>query len=216
MSFPRSPHLLKGAIVSVDALNPPPKVILFQYNPDTLTRTLRAQAAGGDAARGEVMRLKGPPEETIKLDIEVDATDQLGEGKPPATTLGVHPTLAALEILLYPQSSTVIANEALASLGVIEVVAPQAPLTLFVWGSRRIVPVRITDFTITEEAFDPALNPTRAKASLGLRVLNYNDLGLTTQGGAIFMAHQVAKEAMAKAAAGDIAAIAPALGSLSL
>jgi hypothetical protein len=42
----------------------------------------------------------------------------------------------------------------------------QAPLALFVWSQHRILPVRVTDFSITEEAFDPALNPIRAKVSL--------------------------------------------------
>jgi hypothetical protein len=58
--------------------------------------------------------------------------------------------------------------------------------------------VRMNGFTITEEAFDPNLNPIRAKVSLDLLVLNYHDLGLVSVGGALFMAHQIVKEAMAK------------------
>ena len=205
----QGPRLLKGAIVAVDPLNPPPTVILFQYNPDTLSRTLRPRTVGSDADPGDALRLKGPPEETLKLDIEVDATDQLEQAKPPATKMGVHPTLAALEVLLYPPASTVIANQALMALGVIEIVPPAMPLTLLVWGAKRIVPVRITDLTITEDAFDAALNPIRARASLGLRVLTYDDLGLASAGGALFMAHQVTKEVMARVGAGDIAALGP-------
>ena len=86
----------------------------------------------------------------------------------------------------------------LAAAGVIEVVAPEAPLTLLVWGPKRVLPVRMNGFTITEEAFDPNLNPIRAKVSLDLMVLNYHDLGLVSVGGALFMAHQIAKETMAK------------------
>ena len=213
-SFPRSPRLLKGAIVAVDLLNPPPSVIAFQYNPDSLTRTVRAQTLGNESSGGDALRVKGPPEETIKLDIEVDATDHLEQAKPTATAMGIHPTLAALEVLLYPRSATVIANHALSAAGVIEIIPPQMPLALFVWGAKRIVPVRITELSITEEAFDPALNPMRAKAALGLRVLNYDDLGLLTPGGALFMAHQVAKEVMARLGAGDPAALGPLLGSL--
>jgi hypothetical protein len=215
-NFPRSPHLLKGALIAVDPLSPPPTVVMFQYNPDTLTRTLRPQTTG-DPARGDALRFKGPPEETIKLDVEIDATDQLEQGQRPATVMGIHPTLAALEVLLYPRSTTVIANAALAAAGVIEIIPPEMPLTLFVWGAKRIVPVRLTDFSVTEEAFDPALNPTRAKAQIGMRVLTYADLGLASAGGAIFMAHQVTKEVMARiGAAADTGGLAPIVSSLGL
>ena len=80
---------------------------------------------------------------------------------------------------------------------IFEVIPPEAPLTLFVWGVKRILPVRLTELGITEEAYDPSLNPVRAKVSLGLRVLNYHDLGLASVGGTLFMAHQIAKEVMA-------------------
>jgi hypothetical protein len=100
-------------------------------------------------------------------------------------------------MLLYPKSALVIANEVLAAAGIIEVIPPEAPLTLFIWGFKRVVPVRLTTFSITEEAFDTGLNPIRAKVNLGLRVLNYQDLGLQSVGGALFMAHQVIKEVMA-------------------
>ena len=111
--------------------------------------------------------------------------------------MGIYPTLASLEMMLYPKSAVVIANEVLLNLGIIEVIPPEAPLTVLVWGLKRVVPVRLTDLSITEEAFDPKLNPIRARASLGLRVLTYQDLGLLTPGGALFMAHQMAKEVMA-------------------
>ena len=94
-TFPNSLLLFKGAIVGVDKFNPMASVIVFQYNPDTLTRTLTAQTAGGEANRGEALRLKGPPQETIKLDVEIDATDQLEQANPVAVSLGIHPTLTA-------------------------------------------------------------------------------------------------------------------------
>lgn len=196
-SFPRSPRVLKGAIVGIDPFNPLASVVVFQYNPETVTRTLRPQAAGTSGDRGEALRLKAPPEETIKLDVEIDATDQLERADPQATRLGIHPVLASLEMLLYPKSARVIANEVLLRLGVIEVIPPEAPLTVLVWGPKRIVPVRVNDVSITEEAFDPALNPIRAKVGLGLTVLNYQDLGLLSPGGALFMAYQVGKEVLA-------------------
>ncbi len=196
-TFPGSPKVMKGAIVGLDPFNPLASIIVFQYNPDTLTRTLTAQTTGGSGDRGEAMRIKGPPQETIKLDVEIDAADQLEQGSGLTTTLGIHPTLASLEMLLYPKSALVIANEVLAAAGIIEIIPPEAPLTLFIWGIKRVLPVRLTDFSITEEAFDTALNPIRAKAGLGLRVLTYNDLGLPSVGGALYMVHQIATEVMA-------------------
>src|SRR5215207_1324847 len=200
-TFPGSPRLLKGAIVGVDIFNPLASVILFQYNPETLTRSLSARTTerpwGQQVDRSETMRLAGPPEETVQLEIEIDAADQLEQAEPIATTMGVYPALASLEMLLYPKALAIIANNALLQVGSMEVVAPKAPLTLFVWGPKRVLPVRLTSFSITEQAFDPNLNPIRASVSLSLTVLNYQDLGLLSPGGALFMAHQVAKEAMA-------------------
>jgi hypothetical protein len=197
-TFPGSPRILKGALVSIDPLTQVPSVIVFQYNPDTLTRTLKPRAPTGDAARSEALRLTGPPEETIKVDIEIDATDQLETGDGVATGVGIYPKISALEMLIYPPSATVIANTILLATGVIEIVPADGPLTLFIWGAQRILPVRVTDCAITEDAHDPALNPIRAKASLGLRVLSYNDLSITNPGYYIFLAHQVAKEAMSR------------------
>ncbi|HEY3163388.1 MAG TPA: hypothetical protein VGJ71_03465 [Candidatus Limnocylindrales bacterium] len=200
MTFPGSPRLLKGAIIGLDPANPLASVVIFQYNPDTLTRTVQARAAGGgggDGSQSEALRLKGPPEETIALEVEVDAADQMERGDAITGQFGVAPSLASLEMLLYPKSALVIANEVLAALGIIEVIPPEAPLTLFVWGLKRVVPVRLTQLSITEEAFDPALNPIRAKVNLSLRVLTYDDLGLLSIGGGLFLAHQVIKEVMA-------------------
>jgi hypothetical protein len=187
-------------------------VIVFQYNPDTLTRSVQAQVAGGDGAQGqsraEALRLKGPPVETITLSVEIDATDQLERPDPTAVALGIHPQLAALEMLLYPKSALVIANAVLAAFGTIEVIGPEAPMTLFIWGPKRILPVRLTSFSITEEAYDPTLNPIRAKVELSLRVLSYDDLPSTHPGSALFLAHQVVKEAMATlGSVGNLAAI---------
>ena len=196
-TFPGSPKTQKGAIVGLDPFNPLASVIVFQYNPDTLTRTLTAQTVSSSAAQGEALRLKGPPQENITVNVEIDAADQLEQADGIATSMGLYPTLSSLEMLLYPKSALVIANEVLANVGVIEIIPPEAPLTLFIWGIKRVVPVRLTTFSITEEAFDPNLNPIRAKVNLGLRVLNYQDLGMLSVGGALFMVHQVMKEVMA-------------------
>src|SRR5215831_3783767 len=182
-TFPGSPRLMKGALVGIDLFNPLASLIVFQYNPETMTRRLQAQTlGGGEGDRTEALRLKGAPIENITLDIEIDATDQLEKGDAVAGSMGIYPQLSALEMLIYPKSALVIANTALLAAGTIEIIPPDAPLTLFIWGAKRILPVRITDFSITEEAHDQALNPIRAKVGLGLRVLSYNDLSITDPG----------------------------------
>jgi hypothetical protein len=80
---------------------------------------------------------------------------------------------------------------------VLEIAPVLAPLALFVWSKSRIVPVKVTDFSITEEAFDPVLNPIRAKVSLGLRVMSIDDLSFSTKGGSLFMAYLQSKEKLA-------------------
>ncbi len=186
----------------MDPANPLASVIIFQYNPETMSRQVQARTMGGGGdqeggSRGEALRLSGPPQETITLSVEIDATDQLEQANPVAVTSGVYPTLSALEMLLYPKSLTVIKNLALGQVGNIEIVPPEAPMTLFVWGPARVVPVRLTSFSITEEAYDTLLNPIRAKADLTLNVLSYYDLKPTNAGHSIFIAHQIAKEALA-------------------
>ena len=74
----------------------------------------------------------------------------------------------------------------------------QAPLTLFVWSRSRVVPVRLTEFSVTEEAFDPGLNPIRAKVSLGMRVLSVDDVGFDQKAGQLYLAYQQQKEQLAR------------------
>jgi hypothetical protein len=192
------PRVISGAIVGIDPSDPKPLVIIFQYNPDSLSRTLQPQmgAEGGD--RTEALRLKGAPVETIKVDIELDAADQLERNDRTARDMGLYPVLSALEMLVYPRAQRVITNTQLLALGTIEILPPVAPLTVFVWGPKRALPVKLTEFSITEEAHDVRLNPIRAKVSLGLRVLSYNDLPIRHPGYSLFLTHQVAKEAMGR------------------
>ncbi|MDE3011018.1 MAG: hypothetical protein KGI67_09035 [Pseudomonadota bacterium] len=197
-SFPGSPRILKGGIVLIDpdsgALQ---RLIVLQYNPDSLSRTLQAQTIGPEPGdRLEALRLKAPPHETIKLDAEIDATDQLGASQPAQTVLqfGIQPQLAALETLVYPSSAQLMANNVQSLLGTLEIAPMEAPLAIFVWSQVRVVPVRLTDFSITEEAFDTRLNPIRAKVSLGMRVLTVDDLGYRHKGGNLFMAYLQRKE----------------------
>jgi len=196
-AFPGSPRILKGALIGIDIFNPLASVVVFQYNPDTMTRRLEARAVSAEGDRGEAFRLTGPPKETITLTIEIDATDQLEQANPLATTMGIYPTLSALEMMLYPKSLAVIANNILSIIGTIEVMPVEGPMVLFVWGAQRVLPVRVTGFSITEEAYDTLLNPIRAKVELSLTVLSYQDMSPTSPGHALFLAHHIIKEVMA-------------------
>ena len=201
---PDSPQTLKAGLVLLDPVTSlTTRIIILQYNPDSLSRTLQIQtttegggAGGGD--RSDVVRLKAPPVETIKLDAEIDATDQLEVNDPATLQSGLVAQLAALETIIYPTTTQLLLNHALASAGMLEVLPIEAPLILFVWSAYRIVPVRITDLSVTEEAFDTKLNPIRAKVSLGLRVLNVNDLGFDHRGSGIYLAYQRVKETFAR------------------
>jgi hypothetical protein len=194
-----SPRLQKGAIISLDpTLGIQQGSISLQYNPDSITRSLKPQTVGDQPDRTEILRLTGPPVETISCTVEIDATDQLAAGDSNAMSFGIQPQLAALELLLYPSSTTLIINEALTLLGTIEILPSESNLTLFAWSKSRITPVRITEMEITEEEFDPQLNPIRAKVRLGMRVLNVNDVGFLNPAGALYMVYQIQKEALAR------------------
>jgi hypothetical protein len=193
-----SPRLQKGAILSLDpTIGIPLGLITLQYNPESIVRSLKPQTVGDQADRTEVLRLTGPPIETISCTVEIDATDELAAGDSNTGTFGIQPRLAAIEMLVCPSSAKLIVNEALTLVGTIEILPMESNLTVFVWSKTRITPVRITEIEITEEAFDPQLNPIRAKVRLGMRVLNVNDVGFLNPAGALYMAYQVEKEALA-------------------
>src|SRR5499425_3394620 len=199
---PISPRLVKGGIVTMDPdTSTIQSVIALQYNPDSLSRTFQIQAlqGGQDGVRVDVLRLRGPAVETIKLEAELDATDQLEFPNqfPTAAQFGLHPQLAQLEMLVNPTVETLQADDSMANAGTLEIIPLEQPLTLFVWSKLRVVPVRLTDFSITEEAFDPSLNPIRAKVSLGMRVLSTDDLGFTHRGGTIFISYLTNKQQLA-------------------
>jgi hypothetical protein len=193
-----SPRILKGGLVLIDPeTSAVQRVIALQYNPDSLSRSLRIQGSGEGSDRSDALRLTGPPIETIKVDAEIDATDQLDGGDDTAIEVGIHPQLAALETMVYPASGQLQHNDDLARIGTLEIVPMETPLVLFVFGRNRVVPVRLTDFSITEEAFDPALNPLRARASLEMRVLSVNDVSFAHRAGGLFMAYLQQKEGLA-------------------
>ena len=199
-AYPPYPRLLKGAIVVLNSsATTVQNTIPFQYNPDNLTRTLQVQAAESESdERTEALRLKGAPEETIKVEVEIDATDQLENLENPATSEGIYPQLSALELLIYPKSVDVKTNTRESENGRLEIIPLEAPITLFVWGDKRLLPVRIQKFSITEQAYDTNLNPIRAQVSLDLRVLSYNDLLWSESLSKLFFRHHQDKEKMAK------------------
>lgn len=195
------PKPIRSGLVIVDPQRgTAQRVIVLQFNPDSLERSIAPQAAGADGSgdRTEALRLKGPAVETWKFTAELDATDQLDSPAPN----GIHPQLATLEMLVQPASAQLRANQALAAVGTLEITPIEAPLTLFTWGSKRILPVRLTELTITEEAFDIELNPIRAAVAIGLRVLTVSDLPTGHRGAELYLAHLAQKERLVGSAAG--------------
>jgi hypothetical protein len=199
--FPRSPRFLKGALVVFETRVPvPTNIIVFQYNPETMSRRFQQPRTGFDPRRtagdtGNVL----PPTEDFTVTVELDATDQLAANNALAIGTGLHPTLAALELLLYPPSAALILNKVLALAGSAIISPAVAPLVLFVWGPIRVVPVRVTSVGVTEQAFDQLLNPIQAKVELSMRTLTDKEL---KQVGAPFdtlaLVQQIAKEALAR------------------
>jgi hypothetical protein len=210
-TFPGSPRLIKGGIVLIDAGTAAiRRVIVLQYSPDTISRTFQVQGIGGESGdRSEALRLKGAPVETIKLEAEIDATDQLEfpDQNRTATEVGIFPQLAALEMLIYPSSAQLNNSNRLAASGTLEIAPVETPLALFVWSKTRVLPVRVTELSVTEEAFDPKLNPIRAKVSLGLRVLSVGDLGFDHKGGNLFMSYLQQKEKLTTLTTGALSAL---------
>lgn len=209
--FPRSPKLLKGALAVYPAQTPgtQPKLIVFQYNPDQLRRTLAARTPPRDPSnRGgaleDVLRVQGPPVETITLSVQLSAADQLESAGQNRTVLehGLQPVLATLELLLYPSTTQIQENQQRADRGQVQVQPADLPLTLLVWGKSRVVPVKLTAFTATEEAFDADLNPIQAKVDLTLQVLTYLELRPSTIGYDAFLSYQRQKEQLAEKAQG--------------
>jgi hypothetical protein len=179
---------------------PLPNVIVFQYNPETMTHTwTQPEPVFSYGARtSNPLAVEGMPGETFSFTIAMDANDEIADGAAPMAQLaqatGIYSRLAALEMLLYPTGTTnklvgavsAAISSALGgtSSGPVRTV-PQfvMPLTLFIWGPGRIVPVRVTGLTITETLYDAALNPTHAEAQVSLRVLTPEELGAASADG---------------------------------
>ncbi len=161
-----------------------PTVIVFQYNPAELSRSLQQKRSsgcgGGEPSQAEAFRVDGPPSETISIKAEFDSDDAVMDGNPIGSAVGVRPGLASLELLLYPQDPAGLGSVegAIASgpggalSGASYSVPPQQlPVILFTWGPGRVLPVRLTGLAVREQEFDVMLNPIRAEVDLSLEVL---------------------------------------------
>ncbi|KUO05413.1 hypothetical protein [Streptomyces caeruleatus] len=201
------PKPIRSGIVLLDPeTGTPQRIIVLQFNPDTLERSLSPQTAGsggdsggggaGSGDRNEALRLKGPAQETWKFTAEIDATDQFEIAAPD----GIHPQLAVLEMLVQPTSTQLREASRQSKKGAIEISPIEMPLTLFTWGSKRVMPVRLTELSINESAFDVNLNPIRASLSIGLKVLTVSDLPMGHPGAELYYAHLAQKERLAAAA----------------
>lgn len=183
--------------MGVDPLGPLSRVVVFQYNPDEVTRNIRPREGGGPRQASDAHRAWGAPSEDVSMTVELDATDQLEAGDPVAAASGILPALSALEMMLHPGSAQVIANTALLAAGTIEILPIALPVTVLVWGPARVVPVRITSLAITEQAYAPGLVPLRASVDLSADVLTYDELSVTDLAFGLHLAHVVSKEVLA-------------------
>lgn len=206
MSLPGTLPPIAGGLILMDATGRTLlRSIPFQYNPDTLSRTLTPRTSrieGGD--RLEATRLTGPPMETIKLDAEFDGVDRIAGQPQSADVAG---DLAALETIISPSVASIGDEARQAQLGTLEILPAAGPLVLLVLGPRRVLPVRITDLAVVEEMFDPGLNPIRAKVGITLRVLTSDDLPPGSKGSALYMAALSRREALAGSRRGALSAM---------
>jgi hypothetical protein len=176
-SISSSPKLLKGALVKLGDgfLETTPLVIGFQYNPEKLSRKLSSSAASKDKAAVDTVTTDEPfdPSESFSITLELDAADDLEHpDQHPTTALtGIADRIAAFEMLLYPLENNDGAATAAAGSSTECVPKKKVPVLLLVWGAGRILPVRITGFSIDEQAFSPLLFPIQATVTLELTVL---------------------------------------------
>src|ERR1039458_7804949 len=187
---------LRGALIEFTESFPipVPNVILFQYNPETMTHTWTPAKTGGVSAPGlspsNPLAITGPPEESFSFNLAMDAGDTIADGSAVtaglATVSGVYPRIAALEMLLFPTAPPGggLIGSVSSALGLggsappaTSVPASQLPTVLFIWGPGRIAPVRVTTLTITEKIYDGTLLiPTHAEAQISLKVLTSPEL----------------------------------------
>jgi hypothetical protein len=185
---PLRPRLTLGAF----AVGPSPDLIVFQYNPEQLTRRVEPQMVGGQADRAYGVRFTGAPRETIELQLRFDASDGLEHKDPVTQELGVANRLARLELLAYPDLASVAQRSALLDQGVIEIVPDYALPLMLILGPNRSLPVKIEQYSVSEQQFDTLLNPIRATVDLSLHALTYSDVLSSNPAYGRFIAYQQA------------------------
>jgi hypothetical protein len=179
-------YRLRGALIEYgsDFLGPLPNVVIFQFNPERLTRQIQIPPRPGGPAAREVHQAGVPPVETITLKAEFDAANLLNDDNVLAHTFGIGPQLAALEKMVQPSNilggligAVVDAVGDALGLGGGGGSPPTQPIPreafpriLFLWGLTRVLPVTITSMTITEMQYDFLLNPVQADVDIGLSV----------------------------------------------
>jgi hypothetical protein len=196
-------NYLRGAFIQYNNSFPlpVPNLILFQYNPETMTHTWTPAQAGGSNAAGQSpsnpLAVIGPPEEAFSFDLVMDSNDTIADNNPVAAQVaevsGLYPRLAALEMLLFPvetaggglvgavSSAISAAGSDLGDSAASAVPFGNLPVVFFIYGPGRIAPVRIDTLTITETLYDSlTLNPVHASAQLGLKVLTSPELQFIT------------------------------------
>ena len=207
---------IKGALVVFETPAPvPTDIIVFQFNAENLSRSVKPPEANTPAAakrgKGSPSHQTKRPTESLTVSIELDASDQLLRGNTIAESFGVHPALAQLELLAYPSAALLLASDILAIAGSPFVVPAFTPVVLFIWGPARVLPVQVQQVTITEQQFDSHLNPINAKVDLSLVVLDAGQLKQPFR--TLATVNHVAKEAMARVgtvqSAGQISSLLP-------
>lgn len=192
--FTNKPKILRGAFVEY-GLSLPPLVVVFQFNPVQLTRnrSLTFSVPGAGTAGGVSTSLRKfherqddltdlrdaqqvqVQEESIGLEIRLDATDKLNEGDTITEQFGIAPHLSTLELMVHPKGESLI-GQALGALlgspgGFSFTKGENPPLILFIWGRKRVLPVNINSMNITETEFSTDLNPIRATVAVNLTVI---------------------------------------------
>lgn len=180
-----------GALVEYSGqfIGPIPNIVVFQFNPESLARTIRitppaAEGDRGRRAQSERSAAAAPPVEEFSVKLALSAAEDLGTEGPfsgVTRTFGIGPQIAALEKMAYPAGGGGLIGAAIDAIGSAlssavgggatrPIPREHLPKLLFIWGPTRVLPVSITSLRINEQEYDNTLNPSRAEVEIGLRV----------------------------------------------
>lgn len=168
--------------------------IPFQYNPDSIRRTLQPNTVGGQPGeRSEVVRFVGAPTDSITLDCRLAADER----NPGDANSGVAPRLAALSLLAYPSTTEVMGVQSQLDSGSVEVSGILAKRLLLVFGEKRVIPCRLSALSIVEQLYDNSLTPILAVVTASLHTLSYSDVAASTPTWQDFINYQTQLEQLA-------------------